>query len=154
MDLDSFLIERYVIVDDWVQLQADRRSAGRGRPARLSLSEVLMLAIFQQWPRWRSGRDFGRWADCHLRLWFPQLVGQSQLNRRIRRASPQLAALQQALAAERIHADADFCRGGRLWPLRQQDRLGLRMYAWPHRRPGRRHHHLRRGADLQRPNGR
>jgi IS5 family transposase len=108
MDLDSFLIERYVIVDDWVQLQADRRPAGRGRPARLSLSEVLTLAILQQWPRWRSERDFGRWADRHLRPWFPHLVGQSQLNRRIRQAHPQLAALQRALAAELTQVDAVF----------------------------------------------
>jgi hypothetical protein len=41
---------------------------------------------------------FGRFADAHLRGYFPDLCSQGQLNRRIRALEPQMRALQQALA--------------------------------------------------------
>jgi len=50
----------------------------------LSDAEVLTLAILSQWPRWRSERDFFRFADAHLREYFPNLLSHGQLNRRIR----------------------------------------------------------------------
>ena len=40
-----------------------------------------------------------RFADAYLRAYFPNLVGQSQLNRRIRALEPELQALQGDLAA-------------------------------------------------------
>ena len=40
-----------------------------------------------------------RFADAHLRAYFPDLVGQSQLNRRTRALEPELQALQGDLAA-------------------------------------------------------
>ena len=70
-----------------------------GRPALLSQSEVLTLAILAQGPRFRSERDFWRFAHSHLRPYFPNLVSQSQLNRRIRALEPELRALQGELAA-------------------------------------------------------
>jgi hypothetical protein len=65
----------------------------------MSNSEVLTLAILSQWPRWRSERDFWRFADVHLRPYFPNLVSQSQFNRRIRALEPELKALQRDFAA-------------------------------------------------------
>jgi len=64
----------------------------------LSDAEVLTLAILSQWPRWRSERDFFRFADAHLREYFPNLLSPSQLNRRIRALEPELRALQSTLA--------------------------------------------------------
>ncbi len=98
MDLDSFLTELYVMIDTWQQTQPVIPRPGR--PPRLSLSEALTLAVVAQWPRWRSERDFWRYADRHLRGLFPALPGQSQLNRRIRRAEPALRAVQTVLAAQ------------------------------------------------------
>ena len=60
---------------------------------------MLTLAILSQWPRFRSERDFFRFADAHLRGYFPNLVSQSQLNRRIRALEPELKALQRDLAS-------------------------------------------------------
>lgn len=68
------------------------------RPPLLSLSEVLTLAILSQWPRFRSERDFFRFAEAHLRKYFPNLLSHGQLNRRIRALEPELRALQSALA--------------------------------------------------------
>lgn len=58
----------------------------------------MTLAILSQWPRFRSERDFWRFANAYLRGYFPNLVGQSQLNRRIRALEPELKTLQRDLA--------------------------------------------------------
>jgi hypothetical protein len=99
MDLDSFLTELYVTIDEWWQTQVPSRRRP-GRPSRLSPSEVLTLAVVAQWPRWRSERDFWRFADRHLRAMFPQLSSQSQLNRQLRAIEPLLRGLQRALALQ------------------------------------------------------
>jgi hypothetical protein len=98
MDLDSFLVSLYVLVDDWWKLEHARRPPKTGRPALLSDPEVLTLAILAQWPRFRSERDFWRFAWAHLRPYFPALCSQSQLNRRIRALEPELRLLQLAFA--------------------------------------------------------
>ncbi len=106
MDLDSFLVSLYVLIDDW--WKANRSSAPReaGRPASLSESEVLTLAILAQWPRFRSERDFWRFASWHLRGYFPNLVSQSQLNRRVRALEPEMRALQRYLAQTLLQPSA------------------------------------------------
>jgi hypothetical protein len=106
MDLDSFLVSLYVLVDDW--WKADHRLAPRrpGRPASLSESEVLTLAILAQWPRFRSERDFWRFARANLRGYFPNLVSQGQLNRRVRALEPKLRTLQRYLAKKLAKSSA------------------------------------------------
>jgi hypothetical protein len=101
MDLDSFLVSLYVLVDEWWRerhLPSARNKPGR--PALLCESEVLTLAILSQWPRFRSERDFWRFASAHLRPYFPMLCTQGQLNRRIRALEPELRALQRDLAED------------------------------------------------------
>jgi hypothetical protein len=83
MELDSLLISLYVLVDDWLRERHRSAQVRLSRPTLLSESEVLTLAIFAQWPRFRNERDFWRFADAHLRVYFPNLLSQSQLNRRI-----------------------------------------------------------------------
>src|SRR5688572_10569761 len=100
MDLDSFLVSLYVLVDDWWKLEHAWRPPKTGRPALLSDPEVLTLAILAQWSRFRSERDFWRFAWAHLRSYFPTLCSQSQLNRRIRALEPEMRELQLALARE------------------------------------------------------
>jgi hypothetical protein len=100
MDLDSFLVSLYVQIDDWWQANHPSTTPRPGRPALLSASEVLTLAILAQWPRWRSERDFWRFAWAHLRGYFPSLCSQSQLNRLVRALEPELRALQRAFAEE------------------------------------------------------
>jgi hypothetical protein len=58
MDLDSFLVSLYVLVDDWWKLECSLEPPKIGRPALLTDPEVLTLAIVAQWPRFRSERDF------------------------------------------------------------------------------------------------
>jgi Transposase DDE domain len=100
MDLDSFLVSLYVLVDDWWQEHHPSSARKPGRPPLLSDPEVITLAILAQWPRFRSERDFWRFAWAHLRPYFPSLCSQSQLNRRIRALEPEMRELQLALARE------------------------------------------------------
>jgi hypothetical protein len=100
MDLDSFLVSLYVLVDDWRKLYRSSQRPRIGRPALLTDSEVITLAILAQWPRFRSERDFWRFASSHLRSYFPKLCSQSQFNRRIRALEPEMRALQLAFARE------------------------------------------------------
>jgi Transposase DDE domain len=100
LDLDSFLVSLYVLVDDWWKFEHASRPPKCGRPALLSDSEVITLAILAQWPRFRSERDFWRFASSHLRPYFPSLCSQSQLNRRIRALEPEMRLLQRAFAED------------------------------------------------------
>jgi hypothetical protein len=100
MDLDSFLVSLYVLVDDWWQAVHGLAPRRPGRPALLTDPEVITLAILAQWPRFRSERDFWRFASSHLRAYFPSLCSQSQFNRRVRALEPELRALQKALAGD------------------------------------------------------
>jgi hypothetical protein len=98
VDLETLLVSLYVLVDDWWQQKYSLAPWRPGRPPSLSSSEVLTLAILSQWPRFRSERDFFRFADAHLRGYFPNLVSHGQLNRRIRALEPELKVLQRDLA--------------------------------------------------------
>jgi hypothetical protein len=104
VDLDSFLLSLYVLVDDWWQERhpsSARKKMKPGRPALLSDPEVITLAILAQWPRFRSERDFWRFASAHLkRPYFPNLCTQSQFNRRVRALEPELCVLQRTFAGE------------------------------------------------------
>ena len=81
-----------------VEAPSPLAAAETGRPALLTDREVLTLAILAQWPRFRSERDFWRFAWAHLRSYFPSLCSQSQLNRRIRALEPEMRLLQRAFA--------------------------------------------------------
>lgn len=98
VDFETLLVSLFVLVDDW--WQENHRDAPRkpGRPPLLSPSEALTLAIVAQWPRFRSERDFFRFADAHLRPYFPNVLSHGQLNRRIRALEPELKAFQRDLA--------------------------------------------------------
>jgi hypothetical protein len=100
LDLDSFLVSLYVLVDAWWKLERASRPPKTGRPDLLSNPEVITLAILAQWPRFRSERDFWRFASSHLRSYSPTFCSQSQLNRRIRALEPEMRALQLAFARE------------------------------------------------------
>ena len=57
MDLDSFLVSLYVQIEDWWKLNHTSEQPKTGRPALLSDSEVMTLAILAQWPRGIAHKD-------------------------------------------------------------------------------------------------
>src|ERR671913_1083157 len=166
MDLETFLISLFVLIDDWVSDVRPREPKRRpGRPTLLSDGEVLTLAILCQWQRFRSERDFWRFADAHLRGYFPDLLSQSQLNRRIRASEAELRSLQRDLAQTladpsavyrvmdttlvpavvRVRACRKglFCGQATFGKERLQDRVGLRLQGGFDGRPQRRDHRFR-----------
>src|SRR5215217_1139911 len=161
MDLESFLVSLFVMVDDWWQRAHPPAPRKPGRPPSLSPSEVLTLAILSQWPRWRSERDFYRFADAHLRGYFPDLLSHGQLNRRVRASEPELRALQRDLASRLAEPSAVYhvldtlipavvrvraCRKGLLRSERLENRVGLRLQGSPLGESRWRRHRFRAGS--------
>lgn len=99
IDLDTFLTTVYCIVSDLYEQEFARgKPRRRGKRAELSDEEVLTLAIVGQWQSERSERAFGRYVAHHWRGYFPRLLSQSQLNRRLRDVAGVLSGLGPALA--------------------------------------------------------
>jgi hypothetical protein len=97
-NLDALLTALYVKIDDMLVKQ--RRP---GRPAELSQSELVCLAVAQALLGFRSERRWIRFASRQLRGCFPYLPGQSGYNKRLRAALPLVKRVIRALAA-----DSDF----------------------------------------------
>jgi hypothetical protein len=70
VDADTFLSILYVMADDFCKSQLPKETSP-GPKASLSRSEVVTLAIFGQWDRFRSERAFYRYAKKRLRPAFP-----------------------------------------------------------------------------------
>jgi hypothetical protein len=100
MDLDSFLVSLYVLTEEWWKATHSSDIPGAGRPSLISEPEILTLAILAQWPRFRSERDFWRFASTHLREYFPTIPSQSQFNRRVRALEGEMKLLQSHLATQ------------------------------------------------------
>jgi len=83
VDIDTFLTALYVMVDQFCKSQVLEKRRSGPRPS-LNPSEVITLALFGQWVRFRSQRDFYRFAEARLRGLFPTLPHRSQFNRLVR----------------------------------------------------------------------
>lgn len=106
MDLDSLLVSLYVLTENWWKAAHSPDAPRVGRPSLISDPEILTLAILAQWPRFRSERDFWRFASAHLREYFPTLPSQSQFNRRARALEGEMRLLQSYLAQEMAETSA------------------------------------------------
>jgi hypothetical protein len=85
LDLDTFLVTVYCIVDDLYRDQFQPWKPVRpGRRAVATDSEVLTLIVLAQWHPRRSERAFLRHVRQHWRCYFPRLLSQSAFNRRAR----------------------------------------------------------------------
>jgi hypothetical protein len=105
IDMDTFLLTLYVMVDDFCKshLPPVKRPGPR---ASLSRGEVITLAIFGQWYRFRGQRDFYRYAQQKLRPSFPTLPNRSQFNRLVRNHRDSIVAfclyLSETLEARQV----------------------------------------------------
>ncbi|MBW7886168.1 MAG: transposase [Caldilineaceae bacterium] len=99
MDVETFLTELYVMVDEYCKAHVPPRVAPGPAPS-LCESEVMTLAIFSQWGWFASERQFYRYAAKQLRPLFPGLPVRSQLNRLIRKACASLIGFGLAVAQQ------------------------------------------------------
>ena len=95
VDLDTFLTTVYVEIDTFCAAQP--APVRRGPPPKMSDAEVLTLVVLGHW-HGTSEQSLLRYADQHLRPWFPVLLSGAAFNRRARRLAPHLAGLLQAVA--------------------------------------------------------
>jgi len=99
VDIDTFLTTLYVMADDFEKSHLPPETKP-GPDASLSRSEVITLALFGQWTRFRGERDFYDWAERHLRSAFPTLPDRSQFNRLMRHHADAIIAFDQYLTAQ------------------------------------------------------
>ncbi len=99
LDPETFLVELYVLSDDFckTQLPPDRHP---GPAAALARSEVVTWGLFSQWARFGSERDFWRYAERRLRPYFPHLPSRPQFNRQLRRQRAAVTAFALWLATQ------------------------------------------------------
>ena len=89
--LETLVIAAYVF--------ADSLSIPRSGPAgKATDSELIALAVAQAALGIPSDRQFLGMVGRLLPGWFPELPGQSQFNRRLRRLTPQMTTVQMMLA--------------------------------------------------------
>jgi len=94
LDIDTFLITLYVTIDDFCRerRQSELEPVRPGPEARLSPSEVMTLALFGQLSRFRSERDFYRFAKDDLGHLFPNLPDRVGFNRHLREQQEAIVA--------------------------------------------------------------
>lgn len=101
LDLDTFLVAVYVIVDELYQAWfAPRKPRRPGPRPHYSDSEIVTLALLAQYHPARSERAFLRFAAAHWAAAFPALPTQSTFNRRVRDLEGVLSALGPHLAQQ------------------------------------------------------
>jgi hypothetical protein len=107
LDPETFLVELYVVVDEFDKAQEPPARRGGHAPA-LARSEVVTLALFGQWAGFASERGFYRWAEQHLRPFFPTLPSRPQFNRLVRQHTAALTAFALHLGQRLAAADRSF----------------------------------------------
>lgn len=111
MDLETFFTILYVIIDDWYKAKMMAQKSQVGRPAKLSDSEVITLAIASNWRYgvpWESERGFMRYMQAHGTTLFPNLLNISAFNQRVRYLYGVLVELQHELASRLITPETIF----------------------------------------------
>ena len=84
IDVDTFVTTLYVIADDFCKENLSLEKIKPGPKASLTRSEVVTLSIFSQFWKFRSERDFYRYAERNLKDAFPSLPDRTQFNRLVR----------------------------------------------------------------------
>jgi hypothetical protein len=79
--IDTFLTTLYFNVDEFCREKLGPEPSHPGPRPALSRSEAITLSIFGQWARFRSEKDFWRFAKQCLGHLFLRLPDQSQFNR-------------------------------------------------------------------------
>src|SRR5262245_53941346 len=115
LDLETFLVALYVIVDDVYQsaLKPCMPACG-GPPAQMSDAEGLCLGLAAQWRSgvpWQSERGLMRYVRTHLRPLFPTVRTQSACNRRLRRLWGVCILIQNAGAEQLAQGAYDVMDG-------------------------------------------
>jgi len=101
MPVESFLTALYVMVDDWYQAEGVHRLAGKvGDKPVFTDSEVMTLSLARHWLGFDSEVEWLRSVAANYRPLFPQLLSQSQFNRRARSLAGLLNCFRRSLVEQ------------------------------------------------------
>jgi hypothetical protein len=99
LDLDTFLVTVYCVIDDLYQETfAAHKPVRPGAEPAVSDSEVLAVVVLTQWQQSRSESAFLGYVRHHWRAYFPRVLSQSAFNRRARDLMGVLCALGPVLS--------------------------------------------------------
>lgn len=97
IDLPSLMTTIFVLVDDWYRQQVAAFPCPRpGAQPQLSDSEVLTLALLMDYLPFPGETQFLGFMRANYLPWFPQLLAQSQFNRRLRQLDGMLESLRRS----------------------------------------------------------
>ena len=84
IDIESVFTILFVLIDDWYQNSCQWLAGKAGRKARFSDSEVMTLMLAAEYLPFASESQYLAYIRANHRALFPQLLSQSQFNRRAR----------------------------------------------------------------------
>jgi hypothetical protein len=96
INFETLIITIFVLVDDWYQIegQALKRVSPGAKP-EMSDSEILTLALVMDYLPFPGETQFIGFIRANYGDWFPQLLDQSQFNRRLRKLGRMLEMLRR-----------------------------------------------------------
>ena len=96
IDLESILIIIFVLVDDWYKLEGKTWKGNLpGAKPMMSDSEILTLALMMDYLPFPGETQFIGFIRANYGEWFPDLLDQSQFNRRLRKLGTMLERLRR-----------------------------------------------------------
>ncbi|MBF2079668.1 MAG: hypothetical protein IGR76_14400 [Synechococcales cyanobacterium T60_A2020_003] len=97
IDLPSLMTTIFVLVDNWYRQQSTVLVYPRpGAHVQFSDSEVLTLALLMDYLPFPGETQFLGFIRANYLPWFPQLLDQSQFNRRLRQLDGMLESLRRS----------------------------------------------------------
>lgn len=97
IDFETLLIIIFVLVDDWYELEGKFLKANlSGSKPDMSDSEVLTMALMMDYLPFPGETQFLEFIRANYGKWFPDLLEQSQFNRRLRKLSYLLEKLRRS----------------------------------------------------------
>ncbi|MEM8674962.1 MAG: IS982 family transposase [Cyanobacteria bacterium P01_G01_bin.67] len=96
IDFESVIVTVFVLVDDWYRAEGKSlKSLSPGARAKMSDSEVITLALVMDYLPFPGETQFIGFIRANYGQWFPQLLTQSQFNRRLRKLEQMIKTLRR-----------------------------------------------------------
>jgi hypothetical protein len=94
IDFETLIVTIFVLVDDWYQKEGKAlKCKSPGAKAEMSDSEIITLAIMMDYLPFPGEPQLIGFIRANYEKWFPNLLDQSQFNRRLRKLGQMLESL-------------------------------------------------------------
>jgi hypothetical protein len=99
--MTEIFLNIYVLIDDWYQVHASETRTGQpGKKPDFSDSEMMTVMVAMDYIPFPSERQFVEFVRANYLAMFPNLLEQSQFNRRARQVAPLLERFRQSCLIE------------------------------------------------------